>query len=138
MEEQRKPRLIHNWLSTAGAIIAGVSILVFLFFLILSILSAKINPYIGILIYIVLPVFLILGLLLVPVGMFIEWRKRQRTGLITYHKWPDINLNNPRHRNVAVIFLLGTVLFMLMSAVGMYQAYQYTESVSMRGVPRPR
>ncbi len=134
MEEQRKPRLIHNWLSTAGAMIAGVSILVFLFFLILSILSAKINPYVGILIYIVLPVFLIFGLLLVPLGMYIEWRKRQRTGLVTYHKWPDINLNNPRHRNVAVIFLLGTVLFMLMSAVGMYQAYQYTESVSFCGL----
>ncbi len=134
MEEQRRPRLIHNWLSTVGAMITGVTTLVFLFFFILSLLSAKINPYVGILIYIVVPVFLILGLLLVPLGVYIEWRKRQRTGLITYHKWPDINLNNPRHRNAAVIFLFGTVLFMLMSAVGMYQAYQYTESVSFCGL----
>jgi NapC/NirT cytochrome c family, N-terminal region len=134
MEEQRKPRLIHNWLSTAGTTVAGVSTLVILFFLTLSILSAKINPYVGILIYIVLPVLLIFGLFLVPVGMFIEWRKRQRTGLITYHKWPDINLNNPRHRNAAVIFLLCTVLFILLSAVGMYQTYQYTESVSFCGL----
>jgi hypothetical protein len=133
MEEQKKPRLIHNWLSTIGAMIAGVSTLVFLFFLILSILSAKINPYVGILIYIVLPVFLILGLFLVPVGTIIAWRKRQRTGT-TYHKWPDINLNYPRYRKAAVIFLLGTVLFMLLSAVGMYQTYQYTESVSFCGL----
>jgi nitrate/TMAO reductase-like tetraheme cytochrome c subunit len=134
MQEQSKPRLIHNWLSTAGAVIAGVSALVILFFLILSILSAKINPYVGILIYIVLPAFLILGLLTVPLGMFIEWRKRQRTGQITYEKWPDINLNNPRHRNAAVIFLLCTVLFTLMSSVGMYQTYHYTESVSFCGL----
>ena len=134
MEERRMPRLIHNWLSTIGAVIAGVSMLVILFFLILSVLSAKINPYVGILIYIVLPAFLILGLLLVPAGMVIEWRKRQRTGLITYEKWPDINLNNPRHRNAAVIFLLGALLFTLMSAVGMYQAYHYTESVSFCGL----
>jgi hypothetical protein len=134
MVDQRKPRLIHNWLSTVGATIAGVSTLVILFFLVLSTLSTKINPYVGILIYMVLPAFLILGLLLVPAGMFFEWRKRQRTGLITYEKWPDIDLNNPRHRNAAVIFLLGTVLFMLMSAVGMYQAYHYTESVQFCGL----
>jgi len=134
MEEKRAPRLIHNWLSIAGVVIAGVSTLVFFFFLLLSIFSAKINPYVGILIYIVLPAFLIFGLLFVPAGMFLEWRKRQQTGMVTYQKWPDINLNNPRHLKAAVIFLLGTVLFMLMSAVGMYQTYQYTESVSFCGL----
>jgi hypothetical protein len=134
MEERRMPRLIHNWLSTIGAVIAGVSMLVILFFLILSALSAKINPYVGIFIYIVLPAFLILGLLLLPAGMFIEWRKRQRTGLVTYAKWPDINLNNPRRRNAVAIFLLGTLLLTLMSAVGMYQAYHYTESVRFCGL----
>lgn len=134
MEEQRAPRLIHNWLSTAGAAIVGVSTLVILFFLILSILSEKINPYVGILIYIVLPAFLVLGLLLVPAGIFIEWRKRQRTGMVTYQKWPDINLNKPQHLKMAVIFLIGTVFFMLMSAVGIYQAYHYTESVRFCGL----
>jgi hypothetical protein len=113
---------------------AGISALVVLFFLILSILSARINPYAGILIYIVLPAFLIFGMLLVPTGMFIEWRRRQRAGLITYEKWPDINLNNRRHRNAAVIFLIGILLFSLMSSVGMYQAYHYTESVSFCGL----
>ncbi len=113
---------------------AAISALVILFFLILSILSARINPYVGILIYIVLPAFLIFGLLFVPAGMFVEWRKRQRTGQITYEKWPDINLNDPRHRNAALIFLFGTILLTLMSAVGMYQAYHYTESVSFCGL----
>jgi hypothetical protein len=117
-----------------GFIMAGISTLVIIFFLVLSMISTKINPYIGILIYLVLPVFAILGLLLVPAGMFIEWRKRQQTGLITFQKWPDINLNNPRYRNAAMFFILGTVLFMLMSAVGAYQAYQYTESVQFCGL----
>ncbi len=134
MEERRMPRLIHNWLSTAGAAIGGISLLVILFFLVLNILSAKINPYAGILIYLILPAFLILGLLLVPAGMLIEWRKRQRTAQITYQKWPDIDLNNPRHRKAAMIFLFGTLLFALLSSVGMYQAYHYTESVQFCGL----
>jgi hypothetical protein len=134
MDEPRTPRLVHNWVSSAGIVLAGLSALVILFFLILNILSAKLNPYSGILVYLVLPAALIIGLILVPAGMFVEWRKRQLTGLITYQKWPDIDLNNPRHRNAAVIFLLGTLLFMLMSSVGLYQAYQYTESVSFCGL----
>ena len=134
MEERKTHRLIHNWLSTIGAFIAGLSALVILFFLILAILSEKINPYIGILIYLVLPVFLILGLLVVPAGMFIEWRKRQRTGVITYQRWPDIDLNDRRHRNAAMIFLVCTLLFTLISAVGIYQAYHYTESVRFCGL----
>lgn len=113
---------------------AAVSALVVLFFLILSIVSERINPYVGILIYLVLPAFLIIGLLLVPSGMYLEWRSRQRTGLVTYEKWPDINLNVPRHRNAALVFLIGTLLFLLMSSVGMYQAYHYTESIQFCGL----
>jgi nitrate/TMAO reductase-like tetraheme cytochrome c subunit len=134
MQERRAPRLVHNWLSTVGIVMAGISTLVVLFFLILNILSERINPYVGILIYLVLPAVLIAGLLLVPLGMFIEWRRRQRSGLITYEKWPDIDLNNQRHRNAAALFLLGALLLMLMSAVGMYQAYHYTESVQFCGL----
>jgi nitrate/TMAO reductase-like tetraheme cytochrome c subunit len=134
MEGQKTPRLIHNWLSTAGATIAGISVMVILFFLILGILSARINPYVGILIYIVLPSLLVLGMILIPAGMFIEWRKRQRTGLITYQKWPDIDLNNSRQRKAAMIFLFGTLLFALLSSVGMYQAYHYTESIQFCGL----
>jgi hypothetical protein len=130
MEEIRSPRLIHNWISTIGAVSAAICGLVIIFFLILSIVSEKINPYLGILIYLVLPAFLVAGLLLVPLGMYLEWRKRQKTGRITYRKWPNIDLNNVRHRHAAVIFILGTMLFMLMSSVGIYQAYHFTYGVT--------
>jgi hypothetical protein len=134
MEDNRTPRLIHNWISTIGAVSASICGLVILFFLILSIVSEKINPYLGILLYMVLPMFLVAGLLLVPLGMYLEWRKRQKTGQITYRKWPDIDLNNVRHRHAATIFILGLMLFMLISSVGLYQAYHFTESVAFCGL----
>jgi nitrate/TMAO reductase-like tetraheme cytochrome c subunit len=134
MEEERMPHLFKNWISRVGTVVAVVSTFVIVFFLVLSLVAHRINPYIGILIYIVLPAFLILGLLMIPVGMFIEWRQRQRTGVISYRPWPSVDLNNPGQRRSAFLFLLGSFLFMLLTAVGTYQAYHYTESVEFCGL----
>lgn len=134
MEQLRMPQLFKNWVSMAGMVVAGTSALVIVFFLALSFMYERINPYIGIVIYLVLPAILIAGLLLIPAGMYIEWRQRQRTGQIIYREWPSVDLNNPAQRRTAFMFLLATALFMLLSSVGMYQAYHYTESVAFCGL----
>ena len=134
MNDRRTPHLIKNWISSAGIVLAVISAFVIVFFLVLSFVSDRINPYIGIITYMVLPAFLILGLLLVPIGMFIEWRQRQRTGVVSYRKWASVDLNNPSQRRSAFLFLLGAFLFTLLSAVGTYQAYHYTESVEFCGL----
>ncbi|OGW45923.1 MAG: hypothetical protein A2078_16375 [Nitrospirae bacterium GWC2_57_9] len=134
MNDRRTPHLIKNWISSAGIVLAVISAFVIVFFLVLSFVSDRINPYIGIITYMVLPAFLLLGLLLVPIGMFIEWRQRQRTGVVSYRKWPSVDLNNPSQRRSAFLFLLGAFLFTLLSAVGTYQAYHYTESVEFCGL----
>lgn len=134
MEDRRAPHLIKNWISSAGLIIAGVSAFIILFFLGLIFVSNRINPYIGIVTYLLLPAVLVVGLLLVPAGMFLEWRSRQRTGAVTYRKWPSVDLNNPGQRRTATLFLIAAVLFSLFSAMGVYQAYHYTESIEFCGL----
>ncbi len=134
MEERKTPHLIKNWVSGIGLVIAGVSLFLIMFFILLSFVSRTLNPYIGIVTYIVLPGLLIPGLLLIPAGMFIEWRRWQRAGIVSYRKWPSVDLNNTGQRKAAFIFLLGSFLFALLSAVGMYQAYHYTESVEFCGL----
>jgi hypothetical protein len=91
------------------------------------------NPYFGIFLYMVMPVFLIFGLVLIPIGMFRTWRAWKRTGKKTYPVWPLIDFNKGRHRNAAVIFVAGTFLFICVSAIGSYQAYHFTESVAFCG-----
>lgn len=134
MEETRLPRLIHNLISAVGVMVAAVTGLAVSFLLVVSIISKTINPYIGILLYMVLPAFLMAGLLLIPVGIYIEWRRRQKKGQISYHKWPYVDLNVPRQRRVVAVFILFTMLFVLMSSVGLYGAYHYTESVAFCGL----
>ena len=124
---------MYNWLSTAGALIAVLSGLLMLLILGISITGAGENPYLGIFLYMVLPPFLLIGLLLIPIGMFRQWRRWKREGEETYPKWPYIDLNKRSHRNITIIFFFGTILFLTMSAVGSYEAYHYTESVNFCG-----
>jgi hypothetical protein len=133
MRQFKFPRLVYNWLSAAGAFVAIISALLMLTLFIIATLTGETNPYFGIFLYMVLPPFLLGGLLLIPVGMYRTWRKWQRDGVESYPKWPYIDLNQRSHRNASAIFFFGTIIFLAMSAVGSYEAFHYTESVPFCG-----
>jgi hypothetical protein len=123
------PHSTQNWLSVIGAVIALISFFMIVFLFIVNVLFIEGSSYVGLVIYILLPGFLILGLLLIPIGMFFN-RKKETT---EENQWPAVDLNNLRHRNAFMIFSVGTTLFLLVSALGSYEAFHYTESVEFCG-----
>jgi hypothetical protein len=133
MEQPRFPRLAYNPISVAGAVLAVVMGLIALVMLIISASMAETNAYFGIFVYMLLPALLILGLLLIPLGMLREWRAWQRGEGVPDRKWPYIDLNKKRHRNATLVFIVGTGIFAILSAVGSYQAFHFTESVTFCG-----
>ena len=130
---KRFPRLAYNWTSTVGALIAVFSVITIVFLLIVQMLVPIENRYLGILLYMFLPLALLAGLLLIPLGMYINWRSWQKQGVEPYFKWPMVDLNIRSHRNGALIFITGTLLFILISSVLVYEAYHYTDSVEFCG-----
>ena len=121
--------LLRNPVSLAGVALGIVSVSnVFLFFLIDQI-ATKPSPYIGILAYMVSPAFLIVGLLLIIAGMFLERRKRVAPSAF----YPRIDLNDRTQRSAVISFITFLVVFALVSAAGSYKAYEFTESVSFCG-----
>ena len=128
------PSSLRNWLSIWGAVLASVSFIIIVLLVLVSLVFSIGSSYLGIFIYIVLPVFLIIGLLMIPLGMLINRRKRKRTiPESESFKWPAIDFNNPSVRNATIIFGIGTVVFLLLSAIGSYEAFHYTESVEFCG-----
>ena len=126
------PESVYNWISLIGATIASISFFMIVFLFVLSTFLNQGGSYIGLVIYIILPAFLIAGLILIPVGMF--WKKKQiRKHGKDDHKLPFIDLNNERHRNAFTIFIFGTIIFLFVSAIGSYEAFHYTESVEFCG-----
>ena len=126
------PQSLRNWLSIIGAGIAILNLfLIGLLFIITLIFNVG-SSYVGLFIYIILPMFLIIGLILIPVGMLITKRKikRQEKGA-KIKDWPVIDFNNPATRNATIIFSTGTVILLILSAVGSYEAFHYTESVEI-------
>jgi hypothetical protein len=133
MRRLRFPRLAYNATSIAGAVIAGVVAVLIVVLLGVHAFQESWNPYLGIFVYMVLPPILVLGLVLIPVGMIRQKRIIKRTGTAPVPQWPYIDLNLRTHRNAFFVFVFGTVAFALIGAIGGYQAYHYTESVTFCG-----
>jgi hypothetical protein len=122
------PKSFYNPLSLVGSIIASVSALIFVFFLATSWLFEGGGAYSGVIIYIVLPVFLIIGLILIPVGIRRRSRRIRKEGEEGTKRWIMIDLRDPKQWNAIAIFIVATILFLVLTGIGSYEAFHYTES----------
>ena len=128
------PKSFYNWTSILGASLASIAFFLIIFFFVLSIVLDQGSSYLGLVIYIVLPVFMILGLFLIPIGMVLQIRRRNKQIFIENHmKWPRIDLNDQKHRNAFSIFILTSILFLFLSSIGSYEAFVYSESTQFCG-----
>jgi len=121
-----------NWLTIIGSIIASVNLALIILLFIISTIFNKSNTNLGLFIYIILPGFMVMGLLLIPVGMFRE-RSKQRKSATHEARFPRIDLNDPRHRNAFIIFTITTIVVLFLSTMGSFEAYHMTESVEFCG-----
>lgn len=127
------PPSTKNWLSIIGTLIAGVNFFLIIILFVISAIFDKGNSNVGLYIYIILPGFLVLGLILIPVGMIGERRRIARSVDKGAKKLPFIDLNDPRHRNAFVIFSVTTIIILFLSTLGSFKAYHITESVEFCG-----
>jgi len=127
------PKSLNNRFSITGAIVAAISLLLILFFFLFGFLTEEGGSYLGLFTYIILPVFLILGLVLIPLGMIGRMRRMKR-GIEPSEGRPwIIDFTDRRHRNATLIFAVGTVILLFLSGIGSYEAFHYTESVQFCG-----
>lgn len=127
MKKRLFPVSFYNPVSFAGAVIASISFGLILFLILLEALSENPKPYMGILAFVILPGFLIFGLLLIAYGIFREKKRRAKADFVE-RELPRIDLNDPKHRFALTIFSVGTILLLLFTAFGSFKAYEYTDS----------
>jgi len=127
----KAPKTIYNWISLTGFVLAANSLLLILILFLISLFAAQSNTYLGLYIYIILPVFLVLGLILIPLGIVVQIRKKDEGEGRTH--WPVIDLNQKKQKSTLVRISVISVIFLVASAMGSYQAYQYSESIEFCG-----
>src|SRR5664279_2319797 len=127
VEAPDKKRLMRNPISLIGMAMAIVAAANILFLFLIDVMSAHPNAYVGILGYMIMPGFLVTGLLMIPIGMFWERRRQGQPSL------PTLDFNSPAQRSSMAFVLSFVVVFLMLSAAGSYRAYEFTDSVQFCG-----
>lgn len=122
-----------NWLTIIGSIIAAINFLLIILLFIISTLFDKGSTNLGLFIYVILPGFLLMGLILIPAGMYFKRKSIKRSAPTDKARLPMIDLNNTRHRQAFILFTIATIVFLFLSTLGSFEAYHLTESVEFCG-----
>lgn len=130
--KRRLPDSFYNPITITGAAIAVVSFATIIFLTFVEVFQEQAPAYIGIISYVMLPVPLIVGLLLIPVGVWREKRRRAK-GLPASRMSFHVDLNNSRQRSAIILFTSVTVIFLLFTAYGSYRTFEWTESTEFCG-----
>jgi hypothetical protein len=121
------PPAFYNMRTLIGAAIASISFGLVLFLTVLDLFAGEQKPYVGILTFVILPIFILIGLAFVFYGIWRE-HKREKQGLPHELKLPRFDLNDPRQRNAFFWISMGGLMLLIFSAFGSFKAYEYTDS----------
>jgi nitrate/TMAO reductase-like tetraheme cytochrome c subunit len=127
------PSVFRNYISLIGAVLAVASLTCIVLLILLELTSSSDQPYLGILIYILLPGVMVFGLAVFLVGGIWERIKRRKMSPEEIMAYPILDLNGPRRRKMFFTFLFCSFIFLMISAFGSYRAFEYTESVEFCG-----
>jgi hypothetical protein len=114
-----------------GLNVTTVSGILLVVLLLSSFFGFQANPYIGIVTFLILPAFFILGLLMIPVGAW--WERRQAHGKRVTERFPVFDLNDPGIRNRATLIVVLTAVNLTIVSIAAYKGIEYMDSVTFCG-----
>jgi len=139
MPDRRLPALLSplvylssNWISLTGVVAVTTASVLWLFQLPLFLRGEVDNPYTGILTFLVLPGVFFGGLILIPLGIVREVRRRRRLGEPT-RVFPPLDLRNPELRRLLAFIGVTTLANLVIGSQLTYRAFHYMDSVTFCG-----
>ena len=110
--------LVRHPLAIAGALLTTVSAVVFLALVGAAFAGFFSNPYAGLVVFIIVPALFVLGLVLIPLGMWLEARRYRHEPAAT-RDWPIFDLRKPHvRRTVLAVTALTAVNVVVLSLAG--------------------
>jgi hypothetical protein len=125
----------NNPVTLLGIVLTTVSAISIIIFMISELAGELRNPYIGIFAYMVLPAVFVLGLILMPVGM---WRRRAKliaagVSRAERARYPRLDFNDPQLRRTGAVILLLTGINAVIFGASSYLAVEHMETVEFCG-----
>ncbi len=123
----------NNPISLAGGAITTASGITMIAYWALEILGKpNVNPYLGIIFFLILPFLFIAGLALIPVGVYFRRRALQKTGEIPA-VFPKVDFNDRIFRHGVDIVLVATIVNLLVVSIASYRGASYMDSPQFCG-----
>ena len=119
--------LTRHWLSLLGVALLATALISWLFVLPQQVRGHVDNPYVGILVFLVLPAIFFTGLALVPIGVYLS--KRQISGKLAEESFD----RKTALRRIAWFFGATTLLNILIGTQVSYRAVKYMETPQFCG-----
>ncbi len=124
--------LSNNWLSLTGVVVVTTATVFWLFLLPTTMRGEVHNPYNGILAFLLLPALFFLGLILIPLGIYLRNKAEHRRGLYPAD-FPPLNLKNVEFRRLLTFVGVTTFANIVIASQLAYGAVSYMETVSFCG-----
>ncbi len=124
----------NNPISLAGGAITTASGITMISYWVMEIVFRQVsdNPYLGIIFFLIVPALFIVGLALIPVGIYLRRRDLQRAGQIPT-EFPKIDFSDPVFRHGVDIVLVATIVNFLVVATASYRGASYMDSPQFCG-----
>jgi hypothetical protein len=124
--------LSNNWISLVGVVLVTSSAVFWLFLLPASLGYESINPYMGILGFLIVPAVFIGGLLIIPLGIWLRFRQERKRGSYPAN-FPPLNFRNVELRRLLVFVGVTTAANLVIASQASYTAVNYMDSVEFCG-----
>lgn len=126
-----------NWLTVVGASLTTISFVAIVALVALEVVGIITSPYLGIVAFLILPSFFVVGLLLIPIGALWQRRMERKHGVSAAQDdaftLPRIDFNNPRTQRIALMVLLLTFANLFIIGATSYKSVVYMDSVEFCG-----
>src|SRR3974390_157276 len=118
--------LTRHWLSLVGVFLVTTAGISWLFVLPLQVRGHVDNPYLGIIVFLILPIVFFAGLAFIPIGVYLS-KRRRRQGLV------DTFDRRSALRRLAWFFGITTFANVLIGTQVTYRAVEYMETPQFCG-----
>jgi hypothetical protein len=125
--------LIGNWVGIFGLVVAGCSLFAAFFLISIDFFHGFRQPYMGILIYLIVPSFVWFGLIFAGVGAWLELRRRKKLTAAEAAAEARVEASGRRRTRPLVVAFACALFFLMLTSLGSYRAFQVTESPGFCG-----
>ena len=129
--------LSENLISRAGVVLATTSGVTLVFSFALLFFGVQPNPYAGIVVFMILPAIFALGLGLIPLGIYRDWRKYRRLGTLPLD-YPSVDFTHKGVRRTVLFIAIMTGINIPIFAIATYSGTEFMESTQFAAKPATR